>query len=146
MAEGWARYLKGGAIEAYSAGIEAHGQNPRAIQVMEEAGVDISSQSSKRMDELLDVEFDYVITVCDHANEHCPVFPGRCEVVHANFDDPAKAEGTEEEIMKTFRRVRDEIREFVERLPEAIRHAGRPGQPEYSLRTPRNDLEEGMDQ
>lgn len=124
MAEGWARALKGDVIEAYSAGIETHGMNPHALRVMAEAGVDISGQHSKRVDTLLDVPFDYVVTVCGHANETCPRFPGRATVVHQGFDDPPKlAQGatTEEEILAPYRRVRDEIRNYIERLPEALK-------------------------
>ena len=123
MAEGWARHLKGNAIEAYSAGIETHGLNPHAVRVMAEAGVDISGQRSKHVDELRDVPFDYVVTVCDHAHESCPLFPGRTKVVHVGFDDPprrARDARTEEEALGHYRRVRDEIRAFVEQLPEAL--------------------------
>jgi arsenate reductase (thioredoxin) len=124
MAEGWARHLKADVIEAYSAGIETHGLNARAVQVMAEAGVDISGQRSKHVDELKDVEFDYVVTVCGHANEHCPLFRGKARVVHVGFDDPPKlAAGatTEEEQLAPYRRVRDEIRAFVARLPDSLR-------------------------
>ena len=117
MAEGWARHLKGDRIEAYSAGIEAHGLNPDAVRVMAEAGVDISGQRSKHVSELRGVEFDYVVTVCDHAHQSCPVFPGKAQVVHVGFDDPprlAASAKTEEERLAPYRRVRDEIRAFVE--------------------------------
>ena len=123
MAEGWARHLKGRVIEACSAGIETHGLNPMAVRVMAEAGVDISGQRSKHVDELADVAFDYVVTVCGHAHEHCPVFPGRATVVHVGFDDPpalAAGAATEEEALAHYRRVRDEIRACVERLPEVL--------------------------
>ena len=123
MAEGWARVLKGDVIEPYSAGIEKHGMNPRAMKVMAEAGVDISGQYSKTTDELGDVEFDYVVTVCDRARESCPLFLGNAKVIHVGFDDPpalAKDASTEEEALKHYRRVRDEIRAFVEGLPEAL--------------------------
>ncbi len=119
MAEGWARHLRGDRIEAYSAGIETHGLNPRAVRVMAEAGVDISGHRSKTLDDLKGIEFDLVVTVCGHAHEHCPLFPGRTRVVHAGFDDPPKlAAGatTEEEALAHYRRVRDEIRTFVETL------------------------------
>ena len=124
MAEGWTRHLKGGAIEAYSAGIEKHGLNPHAIKVMGEAGVDISKQFSKTLDELNGLAFDYVVTVCGHANEHCPIFPGTTKVVHVGFEDPPKL--TEhlpdgEEKLSVYRRVRDEIRRFVETLPGSLR-------------------------
>lgn len=120
MAEGWAKHLKSDIAEPYSAGIEAHGLNPLAVMVMKETGVDISNQTSKLVVSLLDITFDYVITVCGHADENCPVFPGKTKVIHHGFDDPAKAEGTEEEKPAVFRRVRDEIRAFIETLPEAL--------------------------
>ena len=123
MAEGWARKLKGDAVTPYSAGVEAQGLNPNAVRVMEEAGVDISTQRSKHMDELKGMEFDYVVTVCDNAREACPVFPGRALVVHRAFEDPPRlAEGakTEDEVLSHYRRVRDEIRAFIESLPEAL--------------------------
>lgn len=123
MAEGWARDLKGELIEAYSAGIETHGMNPNAMKVMAEAGVDISGQRSKHVDELKDVEFDYVVTVCDNAHESCPLFLGRTKVVHVGFDDPprlAREAKTEEEKLACYRRVRDEIRKFVEQCPEVL--------------------------
>lgn len=123
MAEGWARALRGDALEAYSAGIEKHGLNPRAVWVMAEAGVDISGHRSQTVDELPVQEFDYVVTVCGHANEHCPLFPGKASVVHVGFDDPPKLAAnatTEEEALGHFRRVRDEIRAFVETLPDAL--------------------------
>ncbi|MEZ0267827.1 MAG: arsenate reductase ArsC, partial [Phycisphaerae bacterium] len=90
MAEGWARHLKGDVIDAYSAGVDPHGMNPRAIRAMAEAGVDITAQSSKHVRDLPPVTFDYVVTVCGHANETCPVFPGATRVVHVGFDDPPK--------------------------------------------------------
>ena len=123
MAEGWARHLKGDVIEPYSAGIETHGLNPNAVKVMAEAGVDISGHRSKNVSEVMGIRFDYVITVCGHANETCPMFPGRTKVVHVGFDDPpalAKDARTEEEALAHYRRVRDEIRAFVETLPEAL--------------------------
>ena len=123
MAEGWARHLKGDCIEACSAGIEKHGLNPLAVKAMAEAGVDISSHKSKTLNELGESRFDYVVTVCDHANEHCPFFPGKAKVIHVGFDDPpqlAAAAKSEEEAMEHYRRVRDEIRHFVEKLPHAL--------------------------
>ena len=123
MAEGWARYLKSGVFEPYSAGIETHGLNPNAVKVMAEAGVDISEQRSKRMDELCDINFHHVVTVCGNAHESCPVFPGTTKVTHVGFDDPprlAKEATTEEEALSHYRRVRDEIRTFVETLPKAL--------------------------
>ena len=123
MAEGWARQLKSGVIEPYSAGIETHGLNANAVLVMKEAGVDISGQRSKHVNEVLEIPFDFVVTVCDHANEHCPIFPGRAKHVHAGFDDPprlAKSAKSEEEALGHYRRVRDEIKAFVETLPERL--------------------------
>src|SRR5437667_10953646 len=123
MAEGWARKLKGGTIEPYSAGVEPHGMNPLAIRVMKEAGVDISKNRSKHVDELKDLPFDYVVTVCDHANESCTLFPGRTRVVHVGFNDPprlAKYASSEQDALRHYRQVRDQIRAFVERLPEAV--------------------------
>jgi arsenate reductase len=123
MAEGWARHLKGDVIEPYSAGIETHGLNPNAVKVMAEAGVDISSHRSKNVAELKDIGFDYVVTVCDDANEACPVFPGKAKVIHAGFDDPPKLAATaksEEEALSHYRRVRDEIKAFVMQLPDAL--------------------------
>jgi arsenate reductase len=124
MAEGWARALKGGVIEAYSAGIEKHGINPHAVKVMAEAGVDISKHYSKTPAELGTVRFDYVVTVCGHANENCPVFPGKTRVVHVGFEDPpalTKGMPDGEEKLAVYRRVRDEIRRFVEKLPGALK-------------------------
>lgn len=123
MAEGWTRYLKGDRIEVRSAGIETHGLNPNAVKVMAEVGVDISHQCSTHVSELMHIPFDVVITVCDHAAEHCPIFPGKSRVVHHGFDDPprlAAGAADEEEAMNHYRRVRDEIRAFVETLPESL--------------------------
>jgi len=123
MAEGWAQHLKGNVLEPYSAGLEVHGLDPRAVQVMAEVGADISGHRSKHVSELKDIAFDYVVTVCDNARESCPLFPGRAKVVHAGFDDPprlAKDAKTEEEALGHYRRVRDEIRAFVETLPDSL--------------------------
>jgi arsenate reductase len=123
MAEGWAHHLKSDCLEPYSAGIEKHGLNPTAVKVMQEAGVDITSQKSNTVDELGPVEFDVVVTVCGHADENCPAFHGAPRVVHVGFDDPprlAKAAATEEEALGHYRRVCDEIHKFVETLPAAI--------------------------
>lgn len=128
MAEGWARALKGDQIEAYSAGIETHGMNLKAVKVMAEVGVDISGHHSKHVSEVLHIPFDYVITVCGHAQENCPVFPGRAVVIHHGFDDPPKLAAdakTEEEALAHYRRVRDEIRAYIETLPEALTQANR---------------------
>ena len=126
MAEGWARHLKGNEIEAHSAGIEKHGMNPHAVKVMAEAGVDITGQHSKTVAELGPVQFDYVVTVCGHANEHCPLFPGKAKVVHVGFDDPPKLtkhlpDGDEK--LAVYRQVRDQIRRFIETLPNALEPA-----------------------
>ncbi len=126
MAEGWARALKDDVLDAYSAGIETHGLNPNAVKVMAEAGVDIANHQSKKLEDLKGIEFDYVVTVCGRAHETCPMFPGKAKVVHVGFDDPPKlaaAAKTEEEALAHYRRVRDEIRTFVERLPECL-HQG----------------------
>ena len=126
MAEGFARALKSDQIEPYSAGIETHGLNPSAVKVMAEAGVDISNHQSKYVDALKDIEFDYVVTVCDHASENCPIFPRKAKVVHVGFDDPpklAKNAASPEEALGHYRRVRDQIRHFVERLPQSLLRA-----------------------
>ena len=120
MAEGWARYLKGDVMEAYSAGVRPIGVSCRAVEVMAEAGVDISIYRSKGLDEFSDVDFDYVVTLCDNAAVSCPVFGGEVTVVHKPFADPYFASGSEEEIMATFRKVRDDIRTFIETLPERL--------------------------
>jgi arsenate reductase (thioredoxin) len=128
MAEGWARHLKGDVIEPYSAGINARGLNRNAIKVMAEAGVDISGQRSKRIDTLKDITFDYVITVCDNAHESCPLFPGKTKVVHMGFDDPPRLSRdakTDEEALVHYRRVRDEIRDFVAQLPGKLKELGK---------------------
>ncbi len=123
MAEGWTRLLKGELIVAYSAGVDPHGIDPRAIKAMAEAGVDISGQASKDVDTLEDIEFDYVITLCDNAHQTCPVFPAKTRVLHVGFDDPprlAAGAQSEEDAMVHYRRVRDDIKEFVEKLPEVL--------------------------
>ncbi len=115
MAHGWMEYFDNDSrLKVYSAGIETHGVNPKAIQVMKEAGVDISHHTSNHIDEYRDIDFDYVITVCDHARENCPYFPTDATRFHQNFTDPAKATGSEEEVLNEFRRVRDEIKNFSE--------------------------------
>lgn len=123
MAEGWARTLLQGKIEAHSAGVAPSGLDPRAIKVMEEVGVDISGHRSKHVDELEEKEFDFVITLCDEAQGSCPVFPARVQVIHKGFEDPpALAAGVrdEREALGCYRRIRDEIRRFVEGLPELL--------------------------
>ena len=121
MAEGWARHLKADFFNAYSAGVEKHGLNPLAVKAMAEAGVDMSGQKSKTIDELPQgVEFDYVVTVCDNAHEQCPFFPAKTKVVHVGFDDPpvlARNALSEEEALSHYRRVRDEIKAFIADLP-----------------------------
>ena len=132
MAEGWTRHLRADCIEACSAGIETHGLNPEAVKVMAEAGVDISKHRSKHVDEVQGIPFDYVVTVCDHAAEHCPIFPGKAEVIHRSFDDPprlARNARSEEEALMLYRRVRDEIKFFVEALPEALTGSREAHQP-----------------
>ncbi|MBY0403934.1 MAG: arsenate reductase ArsC, partial [Cyanobacteria bacterium] len=116
--------LKNQVFEAYSAGIETHGLNPFAVQVMKESGVDISTHTSKHVDDLQDIPFDTVITVCDSASESCPLFPGKTKVIHHSFDDPPKlAQGfSGEEALQHYRRVRDEIKQFIETLPETLEH------------------------
>lgn len=123
MAEGWARHLKNDVIEPYSAGIEKHGLNPHAVKVMAEVGVDIAGHASKTLDDLDGVDFDYVVTVCGHAHETCPRFPGDAKVIHAGFDDPPKlaaAETDPDKALGHYRRVRDEIRAFIETLTESL--------------------------
>lgn len=121
MAEGWARYLKGDIVDAYSAGIQKHGLNPNAIKVMKEAGVDISSQESTLIEELPVQNFDCIITLCDHANETCPYLPGT--KMHKGFADPpslAASAKREEEKLTHYRRVRDQIRDFIKELPQLL--------------------------
>ena len=123
MAEGWARHLKGDSFQAFSAGLEAHGLNPNAVQVMQESGVDISGQKSQKMEEVETIPFDFVITVCGHADANCPIFSCSTTVVHFGFEDPPKLAQnakTEEEALIHYRRVRDEIRTFVETLPQVL--------------------------
>ncbi len=123
MAEGWTRHLKGDQIDVWSAGIERHDLDPRAVKVMAEAGIDISGHTTKHVRDLMHIPFDYVVTVCDRARENCPVFPGKAKVVHQGFDDPpklAKDAKTEEEALDHYRRVRDDIHAYVETLPEAL--------------------------
>lgn len=120
MAEGWAKHLGGGTIVAESAGIEAHGKNPRAIAVMNEAGVDISGQESTRVTDEMIRSADVLVTVCGHADEHCPVLPAGVKKIHWPLNDPAKATGTEEEIMAQFRVTRDEVRRRVANLIDSL--------------------------
>lgn len=112
LVEGYLRHFAGGKAEVYSAGVETHGVNPRAITTMKEDGLDISGHTSNNISEYLGVDFDYVITVCDNAKERCPFFPTKAQKLHYNFPDPAKATGTEDQITKAFRDVRDMIKAY----------------------------------
>lgn len=113
IAEGYLRLFAGVKADVYSAGVETHGVNPRAIVIMQEDGIDISNHTSNHIDEYTDIDFDFVITVCDNAKERCPYFPTKAKKFHQNFTDPAKASGTEEEIMGVFRAVRQEIKTYA---------------------------------
>ena len=114
IAEGYLRYFAGDKAEIYSAGVETHGVNPKAIATMAEDGIDISKHTSNNIAEYSDVSFDYVITVCDNAKERCPFFPGTAQKFHENFPDPAKATGSEAEVMQQFREVRQVIKDYME--------------------------------
>lgn len=121
MAEGWGRRLKSETMEVWSAGTEPGKVNPVAVRVMGESGVDISRHQSKHVEELIHIPFDFVITLCGDARDTCPIFPGEAtRIIHRGFDDPSRAEGTEEEVLAFFRRVRDEIREYIEGMPDNI--------------------------
>ena len=120
IAEGYLKHFAKDKAEVYSAGIETHGVNPKAIAVMKEDGIDISNHTSNNINEYRDIDFDYVITVCDNAKEQCPVFPSKAKQFHYNFPDPAKATGTEEEIMKQFAQTRDLIQVYCEKLVKDI--------------------------
>ena len=121
MAEGWARHLKSDCIEAFSAGVNPHGMNERAVAIMAEAGVDISDHTSNHLDEYANLDFDYVITVCDNAREHCPLYPKQTKMIHHQFDDPSFVIGTDARVTAEFRRVRDEIRDFIAAMPENLK-------------------------
>jgi len=128
MAEGWARHLKGDRLEVWSAGVEPHGLDPRAVLVMAEAGVDISGHRSKHVRDLAGIAFDYVVTVCDQAREACPVFTGGAKMIHVGFDDPprlARDARSTKEALVPYRRVRDEIRALVETMPESLESRGK---------------------
>lgn len=116
MAEGYLRHFAGNKANIYSAGIETHGVNPKAIAIMKEDGIDISNHTSNNIDEYRDINFDFVITVCDNAKERCPYFPTTAKKFHRNFPDPAKATGTELEIMSSFREVRDMIKTYCQQF------------------------------
>ena len=123
MAEAWVHRLKGDSITAYSAGVSPKGIDPRAIKAMAEVDIDISANASKDLDAVAGIEFDYVITLCDHANESCPFFPGNTKRIHKGFDDPpklAESAASEEEAMDHYRRVRDEIKTYIESFPEGL--------------------------
>lgn len=121
MAEGWLRHLAGDRFEVFSAGTQPVGLNPGAVEVMRESGVDISAHRSKHMNEFAGASFDYVITVCDRARETCPIVPGARRVLHWSFDDPAAAQGSDEERRKVFRRVRDEIGDRIRTFLAGLR-------------------------
>lgn len=116
IAEGYLRHFANGNAEVYSAGVETHGVNPKAIAIMQEDGIDISNHTSNNIDEYYDIDFDFVITVCDNAKERCPFFPTKAKKFHHNFSDPSKATGTDEEINEQFRQVRQQIKEYCERF------------------------------
>lgn len=116
IAEGYLRHFANGNAEVYSAGVETHGVNPKAIAIMQEDGIDISNHTSNNIDEYFDIDFDFVITVCDNAKERCPFFPTKAKKFHHNFSDPSKATGTDEEINEQFREVRQQIKEYCERF------------------------------
>lgn len=116
LAEGFLRHFAGNSAEIYSAGMETHGVHPKAIAVMAEIGIDISGHTSNNMSEYSGIDFDYVITVCDHAKESCPYFPTKAKKVHQNFPDPAKTTGTEQEIMNAFWAVRQEISDYAQKF------------------------------
>ena len=112
VAEGYLRFFAGSKAEIYSAGIETHGVNPKAVETMKEDGIDISHHTSNNIDEYKNIDFDFVITVCDNAKERCPFFPTKAKKFHHNFPDPAKATGSDEEVKQQFRNVRDLIKEY----------------------------------
>lgn len=116
MAEGYLRHFAGTKAAVYSAGVETHGVNPKAIEIMQEDGIDISGHSSNNIEEYRGTDFDYVITVCDNAKERCPFFPSSAKKFHENFPDPAKARGTDEEVLNEFRKTRTLIRDYCERF------------------------------
>ena len=116
IAEGYLRHFANGNAEVYSAGVETHGVNPKAIAIMQEDSIDISNHTSNNIDEYYDIDFDFVITVCDNAKERCPFFPTKAKKFHHNFSDPSKATGTDEEINEQFRQVRQQIKEYCEQF------------------------------
>jgi arsenate reductase len=123
MAEGWVNHLKSDVIEAYSAGVRPIGVSSKAIKTMAEAGVDISNHTSKHIDDLKGINFDYVITLCDNAARNCPVFTGKAKVIHKPFKDPYFAIGNEEQVMEEFRKVSEQIKDFVKTLPDSLENS-----------------------
>ena len=121
IAEGYLRFFTGNEIEVYSAGLETHGVNQNAIRVMKEDGIDISNHTSNNVNEYLDIPFDLILTVCDHAQENCPYFPGKALRIHHNFPDPAKVSGSEKVIMEAFRNTRDMIKRYSKELVEGLK-------------------------
>ncbi|MEY4991502.1 MAG: hypothetical protein RI948_368 [Bacteroidota bacterium] len=122
LAEAYLRHFHGEVATIYSAGVETHGVNPKAVQTMLADGIDISTHTSNHVDEYLHIPFDLILTVCDHASERCPIFPGTAKRIHHNFADPAKATGSEQEIMEAFRSVREEIKSFCRELNIKLIH------------------------
>ncbi|MCB1179968.1 MAG: arsenate reductase ArsC [Leptospiraceae bacterium] len=120
MAEGWFRYYSGDKAKIYSAGIETHGLNPNAVKFMKEEGIDISNHTSNHIDEYMDIDFDFIITVCDHAKENCPYIPGSAKRFHQNFSDPSKVKGDVKEIELAFRKTREDIRKFSKNFIEEL--------------------------
>lgn len=116
IAEGYLRYFAGDKAEIYSAGVETHGVNPKAISIMQEDGIDLSKHTSNNIDEYFDINFDFIISVCDNAKERCPFFPSKAKMFHYNFPDPAKATGSEEEIIAQFRLVRQMIKNYSQKF------------------------------
>ncbi len=122
MAEGWAKSLKSDVIDAYSAGVKPIHVSEKAIEVMADADVDISDQFSKNVECLAEIDFDYVITLCDNANQQCPTLPGKALHIHQPFEDPYFASGTDQQVTATFKKVRDQIKAFVDKMPQNLQH------------------------
>jgi arsenate reductase len=120
IAEGWAKHLKGDIMDVYSAGIAPRTLNQMAVKVMAEAGVDISAQRPKHIDELGSINFDYVVTVCDNARENCPIFPHKTKLFHKTFEDPTFMAGTEQQIKAAFVKLRDQMKKFIEKMPKIL--------------------------
>ncbi len=132
MAEGYLKHFAEHKATIYSAGIETHGVNPTAIKVMAEDGIDISNQTSNNVNEYLEVDFDLILTVCNHAEENCPYFPSKALRFHYNFPDPSKSTGTEEEVLNEFREVRDQIKAYTERFLRVHLHSNKRGFDNYN--------------